>query len=209
MDQKAQDRMNEMLKVKKSEALLKESFEMFKIQKDNLPSRLIIFILSAFIGVIILKTEVVSTMDEIISTVMEVELGMFGVIFTGYALFQALLNESFLALMMESSQKSNEKENKLHYSNLLFVRLMMQFLLAIFISLLSKIIIAAMPNNFCLLKWIWLDDILAFVLLFFYFYQCFVILCRTIGFVSNMYHYFNAYAVLSYSSMEEKEGGQQ
>lgn len=194
--------IEQMLKTEKSEKLLMHSFDIFfHIKRDNIISRIIIILFSAVFALSISLLDTVIVMRDISSTMLDVAIAVFGIVFTGYTLFQAVLNREIISIFMQDIKKGLGKKknsNTLHITNWNFVQLMLQFAVMIFINLLLKIILTIMPAAFQLFEIENVNIIISTMLLFVYFYQAMVILWRLIGFLHNIYHIFNAYAVSEY-----------
>lgn len=194
--------IEQMLKTEKSEKLLMHSFDIFfHIKRDNIISRIIIILFSAVFALNISLLDTVIVMRDISSTMLDVAIAVFGIVFTGYTLFQAVLNREIISIFMQDIKKGLGKKknsNTLHITNWNFVQLMLQFAVMIFINLLLKIILTMMPDAFQLFEIENVNIIISTMLLFVYFYQAMVILWRLIGFLHNIYHIFNAYAVSEY-----------
>lgn len=196
--------VEQMLKAKKSEDLLKQSFGIyFKFDRGNIISRIIIILISICFSVRISTIETVIVMRDISSVMIDVAIAVFGIIFTGYTLFQAVLNKELILLFMQDIKKdAKKKESKstLHITNWNFVQLMFQFAIMIFVNLLLKISLTIIPDDFRVFSLEILNVMLAGILLFAYFYQAMVILWRLISFLYNIYQLFNTYAVSEYLS---------
>lgn len=196
--------VEQMLKAKKSEDLLKQSFGIFfKFDRGNIISRIIIILISICFSVRISTIETVIVMRDISSVMIDVAIAVFGIIFTGYTLFQAVLNKELILIFMQDIKKdAKKKESKstLHITNWNFVQLMFQFAIMIFINLLLKISLTIIPDDFRVFSLEILNVMLAGILLFAYFYQAMVILWRLISFLYNIYQLFNTYAVSEYLS---------
>lgn len=207
MENELADILEEMLKVQKSEDLLKKSFTIFKVSKGNRISRFVILLISIIQSFFVAHLNTVVLLSEIVSVVLEVTLTLFGVVFTGYAFFQALLSEEHLSLLIENvkvGEKTGKKSSVLYVTNSEFASMMMQFLLSIFSSVLLRITLSYMPENFGLLKVVEIDAVLAMLLICIYFFHLLVILWRLIGFLFNIYQFFNTYAVSRYISVVKK-----
>lgn len=194
--------IDQMLKTDKSEKLLMHSFEIFfNINRDNIISRIIIILFSGVFAVTIGVLDTVSLMRDISSVMLDVAIAVFGIVFTGYTLFQAVLNKEIISIFMQDIKKESKKKNSrntLHITNWNFVQLMFQFAVMMFINLLLKIALTIMPDGFQVFENENVNVIIASILLFAYFYQAMVILWRLMGFLHNIYHIFNAYAVSEY-----------
>ena len=193
--------IEEMLVESKSEVLLKKSFAIFKIHKGNRISKLIIIIMSVLLAYMISNANTIPILQEILDMLLNVILAVFGIIFTGYAFFQALLNGKHISALIEDvsvDAKTNKSKNTLHKTNWNFIQLMMQFIVAIFVTLIIKVILCCMPDSYVLFPNILLNLALSTVLISLYFYEIIVCLWRMVSFIFNIYQLFNSYAVTKY-----------
>lgn len=196
------DSLLQMLKEKKSEDLLKESFGIFfEFKRNNFISRIVIMLISIVFALRISMINTVIIMRDVSSMMLDIAIAVFGIVFTGYTLFQAVLNREIISIFMndiKKDTKKSENKNVLHETNWNFVQLMLQFAVMMFINILLKISLSIMPDAFQLTGIEILNIAIAFLLLFAYFYQAMIILWRIIGFLHNIYNIFNAYAVSEY-----------
>lgn len=191
-----------MAKEKKSETLLKESFSIFfDFNKNNIISRIIILFISIGFALRISIIDTVIVMRDIASVMLDIAIAVFGIVFTGYTLFQAVLDREIISIFMKDirkTKKKNENRNILHDTNWSFVQLMLQFAVMMFVNILLKISLTIVPDDFQVFGSEIINVAMAFILLFVYFYQAMIILWRIIGFLHNIYEIFNAYAVSEY-----------
>lgn len=200
-----QNAMQEMMNKVKSEDVLKESFSIYSWNKKNFFLRVILLVLSGIIAVIISCLNTVNILRDVVTVILDTVLAVFGIIFTGYAFFQALLNDKMVQVLMNDVQV-NEKGNpinKLHETNQNFIWLMMQFLMALFSTIILNIILSFMPESWDLFPNMIANIILSTVLISIYFYHIMVIMWRMVGFLFNIYQLFNLYAISKYILAEQ------
>lgn len=186
-----------LIKPKSSKKIVFSSFELFKITKKNLRERIIllflVFVLAAFVGGSVNTAEVFT---EAIQTILDVILAIFGIVFTGYSFFQALINDELLIRMIEDTVKNEEGEeiSKLQETNELFVKCMMLELFSVLLSLMLKIVISCIDEKFSLFNQVWQNNLLAIILIYIYFSIIAIVLWETKSFIFNVFQLFNAYA---------------
>lgn len=201
MDNSQVDAINDMLTERKSEDLLKESFSIFFIGKKNVLSRIIIILLGLILAVIISCLNTIEIMQEVTSVILDTVLTIFGIVFTGYAFFQALLNGQLVSVLINDVNLGEKvNRNTLHKTNWNFVQLMMQFLVAIFATVILEIILFCIPVDFCIFSQMKLNIIVSALLITIYFYHLMVIMWRMVSFIFNIYQLFNSFAVTKYLS---------
>lgn len=181
-----------------SNKVLKNAIKVFKTTNDNLRQQIILgciaLTMAIFVGV---SKETVKIMVDSIETIISIVLSLFGIIFTGYAFFQALLNnELLIRLIVDTFTDKNcgEEKSRLQESNESFVGCMMLNILAIFASLVLKIIISCIPEDFLLFERLIYNNVLATFGIGIYFYFIITIVWEMKSFVFNIFQMFNAYA---------------
>ena len=130
-----------------------------------------------------------------VQTSLEIVLALFGIVFTGYALFQALIGKEMLIRMLQSVTNKRGKEiSKLQESNELFAETMMLQFLCIGISFLLLVAFKCVPTDWCLFEDKAKNDFLAGLGIFMYFYVMFNAVIEIKSFVFNMIELFNFHA---------------
>ena len=111
------------------EDILKRAFYTIKPSKKRISVMIIIFILMLCPSFIIIKSNnTIEILNEIIKTSNDILITIFGVIFTGYALFQALINKKTLEVLFLNKGK---KEILFDEYNLFFFEFIIIYLLVI------------------------------------------------------------------------------
>ena len=137
---------------------------------------------------------------------LNVFLSLFGILFTGYVFFQALLNDNLLIMLIISEAEKDRKEkSKLEEVNNRFVSLMVLYIIAIIISLTLTVIVPCIPEDFILLSNIQVSNVVAFILILMFYVFSAELLWRVLSFVRNIYLLFNAYAVSRLTDLVEIE----
>jgi len=144
-----------------------------------------------------------------VQTSLEIILALFGIVFTGYALFQALIGKEMLIRMLQSiTYKGGKEISKLQESNELFAETMMLQFLCISGSFLLLVVLKCVPEDWCLFGNKSQNDFFAGVGIFIYFYVMFNAVIEIKSFVFNMIELFNFHAgtrVIELLQESEKE----
>lgn len=139
--------------------------------------------------------ETVLVFFQIVEILNDVILAMFGIVFTGYALFQALIGKEMLVRMINSTVGSGEKEkSKLQESNELFAETMMLNLICVIGNVFLLILGKCIPADFCLFECMKLNNLCACIGLEIYFYVSGITLLEMKGFIYNIFQLFNFHA---------------
>lgn len=192
------DIIAKLFSMQSSTKLIIKALEIFKPSKNNCKKQICLYMISLitsfFVGV---SLDTISIMVDSTQTILDVMLALFGIVFTGYAFFQALINDELLVRLIKDTVKdeSDGKEKcKLQESNESFVQCMMLNILAVLISLLLKIIINSIPSDFLLSDYTWLNNMLSIVVISIYFYFIVTIIWEVKSFIFNIFQLFNAYS---------------
>ncbi len=192
------ENIEKLLQSKSSEKLLIKSLKGLRVDKKDRKSRVILIVICIMIAVLIgFCNDTVIILQDSIDVILNVLLALGGMIFTGYALLQAFMNKQLLLHLLSDTkkEKNGEEKSRLQDVNENFVYLMLLYVVIIIESLILKIILLCIPSEFLLYENIVISNIIASILMFFYFLPISLILLRTISFVSSIFNLFNAYAV--------------
>lgn len=190
--------IEKLLQLEPSEKLLFKAFKSLKIKKKDRKSRWMLVVICIIMGGIIgIHSNTVSIFEESIEAVLNVLLGFFGIIFTGYALFQAFMNKELLIQLLTDIAKdgNGEEKTRLQDVNENFVYLMLLYIVAIIGSLIIKIGLFCISNDSLLFTTLIINNVVSGIAIGIYFIFTGIILWRTISFVSSIFYLFNVYAV--------------
>jgi hypothetical protein len=157
---------------------------------------------AALIGV---SKDTIDLFYKAISNLNNIILYLFAIVFTGYALFQALMNNDLLKRLLTTEGKSansskdptsnNETgKSKLQESNEYFVKIMMLMVTAIVINSLLLLLVGSLPKDFFLPLSNAFNNALATIFIWVYFVYMILIIWEMKSFVFNMFQLFNAHA---------------
>ncbi len=210
-DVKAEIKIEVLLKLLKNQSsknLIFNSLEIFKPTKRNLKRQLILYIVAVFVSVFVgvsYNTKLI--MVDTVQTILDIILALFGIIFTGYAFFQALINDELLIRLMKETfkDKDGEEKSKLQETNEEFIHCMMLNILIILLSFLLKIIVNSIPDDFLMFDKLIYNNICATVLISIYIYVVISVVWEVKSFIFNLFQLFNAYAGTRILGMFEKD----
>lgn len=187
-----------ILKSSPSERIFIKALSAYKICKTNFLENGIIFLLCTILSVILgIDENTVSLFANSGSVFLNVTLALFGIVFTGYAIFQTLLSNQLVISLFENTilSKDNITKSKLQETNENFVYLMMLFIFGIIVNIILTIIMPIVPLDYCLFKSKVLCTIAATILIDIFLYAMGIMIWRMVSFIGNIFHLFNAYAV--------------
>lgn len=179
-----------------SKNMLFHAFAVFKPSKSNIISLIVLFLFSLVPAAIISCGEnTVSSFLVSVDLALNVMLGLFGIIFTGYAIFQAILNEKLLIKMLQETKGEGDKEESLlQLSNESFVGLMLLTIFGIIVSFFLKLILGGIEVEFSLFSSEFVNESCSAVLCTIYFFFNAVVIWEMKSFVFNIFQLFNAYS---------------
>lgn len=191
------DVLQKLLKGQTSEKLILEALNIFKISKKNCKQQFCLYIISLIVALSVgMSKNTVSVVVDSAQLILDIILALFGIVFTGYALFQALINNELLIRLLCTTSRDSKKEekSKLQETNETFVKCMLLNVVAIIVSLLLRITISCIPEEFVVFKELVYNNITAAFLISLYFYFIITIVWEIKSFVFNIFQLFNAYA---------------
>lgn len=188
--------MEKMFQPISSNLILFDSLKMFIPNWKEKGTYIIACILSivpSFLAAFSFQTiEIVKNFVDLMNTV---SLTMFGIVFTGYGLFQALIGKEMLVRMLQTTIGQGKKEkSKLQETNELFVKTMMLEFICILVSSILILVLNCIPNEFNLLNNKHWNELLAFWGIFLFLYIFFVTLIEIKSFIFNIFQWFNFHA---------------
>lgn len=207
-----EETIENMLKYSPSEKIFAKALSVYKIRKTNIYENGIILLLCTILSIILgINSNVVLLFTNSISIFLNVSLTLFGIVFTGYAIFQTLLGNRLIIHLFEDTtiSKSNITKSKLQETNENFVYLMMIFIFGIIINIILSIVIPIIPVDYCLFENIRLCNITAITLIDIFLYIMGIMIWRMVSFISNIFHLLNAYAVSKLLEALDEESGQE
>ena len=156
-------------------------------------------------SIIGISEDTVDLFYKAISSLNTIVLALFGIVFTGYALFQALINHDLLKRLLITEGKSikakrnrtNQEEiskSKLQESNEYFVKVMILIVTAIVTNAVLLLLVGTLPKDFHLPLSNNINNTMAAILIWIYFFYLLLIIWEMKSFVFNMFQLFNAHA---------------
>ena len=186
-----------LLKSQSSKRLIVNSLKIFKPTKRNLKRQLVLYVAAVFVSAFVgMSYDTKSIMVDTVQTILDIILALFGIIFTGYAFFQALINDELLIRLMKDTciDGDGEEKSKLQETNEEFIHCMMLSILIILLSFLLKIVVNSIPDNFLVFDKLIHNNICATILISIYIYIVISVVWEVKSFIFNLFQLFNAYA---------------
>lgn len=175
-----------------------ESIKVITPNKDHYISFCITSICAIIPAIIIaVSNETVILFVKAIGTLNGTILASFGVVFMGYAFFQALMTDDLVMGLLNSHEKAKiedtESKSNLQVSNEYFANVMMLDVFAIFVNSFMIITIGSLKGDFSLPINTLFNNIIAFIGICIYFDLMFCIILEMKSFIFNTFQLFNAH----------------
>lgn len=190
------DIIEKMFQPISSNQILFDAMKMFIPTKKEI-GRFFVTVILSIIPTYFIATsyDTVSIFQDSVEIMNNVILALFGIVFTGYALFQALIGKEMLVRMLQSTVVvGNEEKSKLQESNELFAKTIMMEFICIVINIFLLLILFCIPEDFTVFYYKTWNDIAAGSGMVVYFYMSFVVLIEIKSFIFNIFELFNFHA---------------
>ena len=145
--------------------------------------------------------ETVSIIKDISGYIGQIQVGLVGIVFTGYALFQALIGDSLLLFLL--SLEENEK-SKLEESNESFISLVIVQIIAVLIDFLFYVVMCSVSAEWHLTNSNIINVMLSVIGVVSLFYINIEAIWEMKSFIFNVYQLFNAHAMSRVIDIIEK-----
>ncbi|MDQ0086726.1 cation transport ATPase [Paenibacillus anaericanus] len=202
-------KIEKLISKRSSKAVFMEAFIEILPKRENWISFLIFSVIAIIPALIIgVSINTVELFYKAIANLNPIILALFAIVFTGYALFQALINDDLLKRLIiadgatqnkkskskDGTSKDESGKSKLQENNEYFVKFMMLIVFAIIINAILLLLVGSLPEDFHLpIKNIF-NNMLAAISIWAYFVFMILILWEMKSFVFNMFQLFNAHA---------------
>lgn len=200
---KLRSNANDLIVNNDSKDTLSKSFSLLKVNRKNLGRKVVFVVLELLVSIIVAQqVTTISIVKEIVEVLISVMLALLAIVFTGYAFFQALLNDRLLIALISDD---TNKRNKLVETNSYFVEVMMLQIFCLAINILVIIMMIILPSD-----WSWLannevNELIAAGLLFLYLHLNVECIWEMKSFIFNTFQLFNLYAYSRISNIVNEE----
>ena len=169
-----------------------QSLKLLKTNKNNFLHKLIFGIIEVTVAFIMAKrTDTIGLTENVLQVVITVMLAFLAVVFTGYAFFQALINDKLLVSMIATGDNKN---NKLSEANIYFAEVMIFQIGCMLLDLLVIVFMIVLPEGWTLLSNNMLNEALATIGISFLLYCNVESIWEMKSFIFNVFQLFNLHA---------------
>lgn len=188
--------ISNLYKKTSSTKLLFEALKLISPLKVGVGRFLVFILISLVLSFLIAwSVETIQLFINAVQVLNTATIGLFGIVFMGYAFFQALINDDLLMRLLSIKKQGDDKESKLQESNEYFAKVMILDILAIFINILIIIIFSSIEKNLFFILWGNVsNNIITTLVISLYLYFSLNVVWEMKCFVFNLFQLFNAHA---------------
>lgn len=188
--------ISNLYKKTSSTKLLFEALKLISPLKVGVGRFLVFILISLVLSFLIAwSVETIQLFINAVQVLNTATIGLFGIVFMGYAFFQALINDDLLMRLLSIKKQGDDKESKLQESNEYFAKVMILDILAIFINILIIIIFSSIEKNLFFILWGNVsNNIITTLVTSLYLYFSLNVVWEMKCFVFNLFQLFNAHA---------------
>lgn len=175
-----------------SSSVFLKSLTLLKFSKDNTIRKIIFIVAEGYATSAILRQHItIPISKEIAGMLISIIISLIAIVFTGYALFQALINDRLLitSLSVDRNKNANLAKTNEYFAEVMTIQitcLIVDFAVAVFSSIT--------PNDWCLFSNKAINEILAFGALLFFFYINIESIWEMRSFIYNVCQLYNLHA---------------
>lgn len=148
------------------------------------------------------RTDTIVVTEDVFQIIITVMLALLAIVFTGYAFFQALINDKLLISMLMTG---DDKNNKLSETNDYFAEVMIFQLGCIIFDLIVLVFMVILPKNWALPFNDILNEILATIGIFLLLHCNIESLWEMKSFIFNVFQLFNLHAYTRVAKILEQQ----
>lgn len=180
-----------------------QSLKILKPDKSNFLHKLIFGIIEVILAIIMVKrVDTISLTEDVLQVVITVMLAFLAVVFTGYAFFQALINDKLLVSMIVAG---DDKNNKLSEANNYFAEVMIFQIGCMLLDLLVIVFMIVLPEDWTLLSNNMLNEAFATIGISFLLYCNVESIWEMKSFIFNVFQLFNLHAYSRIAKIQENQ----
>ena len=200
---KIMDNINDLTTESNSKSMLKKSLSLLSVNKQNVIRKLLFVGVELFVALIVARQfDTIIILNSIVEVFINVMLALLAIVFTGYAFFQALLNDRLLIALISDD---SGKKNKLVETNSYFVQVMMIQIFCLLVNIVVIISTIIIPDDWSWLSSKGINELIAALLIFAYLHLNIECIWEMKSFIFNTFQLFNLYAYSRIVSILKQE----
>lgn len=180
-----------------------ESLKILKPDKSTFLHKLIFGLIEVYFAFLMARRiDTIGVTEDVLQVIITVMLALLAVVFTGYAFFQALINDKLLVSMIVAGDEDN---NKLSESNLYFTEVMIFQIGCVLLDLFVIIFMIVLPDDWTLLSSNTLNELLATIGITLLLYCNVESIWEMKSFIFNVFQLFNLHAYSRIAKIGENQ----
>lgn len=190
------DIVEKMFRTSSSNKLLARSMKQLIPKKNERFKYVLALVVSILLAYMIaISEDTIPIFRDCVQILTDVAIALFGIVFTGYALFQALIGKEMLIRMLQSTViKDKEEKSKLQETNEIFAEIMMLEFVCIIIGVILLLLLNCLPEKYIVFRNMILNNSFAGIGIYIYLYLSFITLVEMKSFIFNIVELFNFHA---------------
>lgn len=192
------ENVQELLDKREKKVIIKESVKELQLLSlktvgQTLLCGVLAFIFSVYVT---FYGNTVSILKDTVDIYLSVSIELLGIVFGAYAIFQALMRDEIIKELMQ------DEKHILPNSNKSFINLTVMFIIEIFISVLLKMFLRIIADDFIVFS-VLFSNITCFIFLLLYCFISLELILEVINFAINLYRMFNVYNIYRTLDMDD------
>lgn len=207
MDQKDIERLEELNSNagRTSNSIIKDAFKLLSFQELGVKKFVIVLCASILLALLIsARPDSQSLIKAIAEVWQNVALAIFGIAFTAYSIFQALLSPKLIHLMVRTDDNEDKNISSFSASNKYFISYMALSFVVIAVNVAIFLCSIVIPDHWNLFVNKCVNNVIFFILVCTYFYLTFCWLIEIKSIISNIHNMYNVVATDKYIEELEK-----
>lgn len=190
--EKVMDNAKKLYEESSSSKVFIESLKTLKPNKSTFLHKLIFGLIEVCLAFLMARRiDTIGVTKDVLQVIITVMLALLAVVFTGYAFFQALINDKLLVSMIAAGDEDN---NKLSESNLYFTEVMFLQIVCVLLDLFVIIFMIVLPDDWTLLSTNTLNELLVTIGITLLLYCNVESIWEMKSFIFNVFQLFNLHA---------------
>ena len=178
---------------------LMDSLWILKPNSKNYIRKLVFLIIELFIArKMVTQANTMELTKEVFESLIAILIALIAIVFTGYAFFQALLNDTLLKRL------SSVKNGNLSDTNKYFAEVMIFQMTCTVVNLLVIIFTIILPNDWCAFNDVFANELVSGILIFLLLYCNIESIWEMKSFIFNVFQLFNLHAYLRLEKSNEE-----
>ena len=207
MDQKDIERLKELDSNagKSSNGIIKDAFKLLSFRELGAKKFVVVLFASILLALLIsARLDSQKLINEIAEVWQNIALAIFGIAFTAYSIFQALLSPKLIYVMVRAEDNEDKNISSFSASNKYFISYMALSFIVIAVNVIIFLCNIVMPDQWNLFVNKYVNDAIFFILACPYFYLTFCWLIEIKSIISNIHNMYYVAATDKYIDELEK-----